>query len=179
MPEQHHIAASQQQQQQQQDRLYHHQQQQQQQQHDQQHTRVYTTSPGGYSTVSQTHRRGGSPTESDGLSGLINFSPSALLTPLSIDQSPLMDVQFGSSQMSPCSINSSSSPVPHCESSGGLLNRSLHAHTPAPQHQQQQQNNNNNNNNSVMSVDQSDNESVSNLQVRVSVLQQRVRIKQN
>nr|SVE83524.1 EOG090X020Y [Daphnia pulex] len=171
MPEQHHIAASQQQQQQ--DRLYHHQQQQQQQQqHDQQHTRVYTTSPGGYSTVSQTHRRGGSPTESDGLSGLINFSPSALLTPLSIDQSPLMDVQFGSSQMSPCSINSSSSPVPHCESSGGLLNRSLHAHTPAPQHQQQQQNNNNNNN-SVMSVDQSDNESVSNLQVRVSVLQQR------
>jgi hypothetical protein len=90
-----------------------------------------------------------------------------------------MDVQFGSSQMSPCSINSSSSPVPHCESSGGLLNRSLHAHTPAPQHQQQQQTNNNNNN-SVMSVDQSDNESVSNLQVRVSVLQQRVkRIKEN
>jgi hypothetical protein len=105
---------------------------------------------------------------------LVNFSPSALLTPLSIDQSPLMDVQFGSSQMSPCSINSSSSPVPHCESSGGLLNRSLHAHTPAPQHQQQQQTNNNNN--SAMSVDQSDNESVSNLQVRVSVLQQRVRI---
>nr|SVE85983.1 EOG090X020Y [Daphnia similis] len=163
----HHLATPQQQ-----DRLYHHQQQQQQQQHDQQqHSRVYATSPGGYSSVSQSHRRGGSPTDSDGLSGLVNFSPSALLTPLSIDQSPLMDVQFGSSQMSPCSINSSSSPVPHCESSGGLLNRSLHAHTPAPQHHQQQQQTNNNN--SVMSVDQSDNESVSNLQVRVSVLQQR------
>nr|SVE74043.1 EOG090X020Y [Daphnia barbata] len=170
MPEHHLPTQQQQQQQQQQDRLYHH------QAHDQQHTRVYTTSPGGYSNVSQSHRRGGSPTDSDGLSGLVNFSPSALLTPLSIDQSPLMDVQFGSSQMSPCSINSSSSPVPHCESSGGLLNRSLHAHTPAPQQHQQQQansNNNNNNNNSVISVDQSDNESVSNLQVRVSVLQQR------
>nr|SVE73414.1 EOG090X020Y [Daphnia atkinsoni] len=154
----HHLATPQQQ-----ERLYHH------QQHDQQHSRVYATSPGGYSSVSQTHRRGGSPTDSDGLSGLVNFSPSALLTPLSIDQSPLMDVQFGSSQMSPCSINSSSSPVPHCESSGGLLNRSIHSHTPAPQHHHQQQTNNN----SVMSVDQSDNESVSNLQVRVSVLQQR------
>ena len=157
LPE-HHLAT---QQQQQQDRLYHHQQQQQHEQHTT--TRVYTTSPGGYSNVSQPHRRGGSPNDSDGLSGLGNFSPSALLTPLSIDQSPLMDVQFGSSQMSPCSINSSSSPVPHCESSGL---RNLHARTPAPQQQQP---------NNSMSIDQSDNESVSNLQVRVSVLQQRVK----
>nr|CAG4646072.1 EOG090X020Y [Macrothrix elegans] len=158
---------------QQSDRLYHQQQQTHHQQHDQ-HTRAYSTSPGSYSTVSQPHhRRGvgsGSPSDSDALSGLGNFSPSALLTPLSIDQSPLMDVQFGSSQMSPCSINSSS-PVPHCEQQTNLLNRSMHARTPAPQQQvppqsQQAQNG------SAM-VDQTDGENVSNLQVRVSVLQQR------
>lgn len=129
---------------------------------------MYSTSPTYSQTGQQGQQRRNSP-GNDGLSGLGNFSPSALLTPLSIDQSPLMDVQFGSSQMSPCSINSSSSPTPgkHTANDGvsGLHGRGgLHSsHTPAPQPPH-----------SSMSVDQSDNESVSNLQVRVSVLQQRV-----
>nr|CAG4649975.1 EOG090X020Y [Sida crystallina] len=136
--------------------------------------RAYSNSP-SYSSQG-TQRRGASP--DDALSVLGNFSPSALLTPLSIDQSsPIMDVsQFGS-QMSPCSVNSSS-PTPTSASNGGpqpdsMTNhghhssnnnmahslRSLHSHTPAP---------------SVSgNGDKSDTESVSNLQVRVSVLQQR------
>nr|CAG4647703.1 EOG090X020Y [Moina brachiata]SVE92872.1 EOG090X020Y [Moina brachiata] len=179
----HHIHQQQQQQQQQQQhqQQQHHQHQQHQHQqspgyHD---NRVYSTSP-VYTSVNQ--RRGGvSPNDSDGLSGLGNFSPTALLTPLSIDQSPLMDVQFGSSQMSPCSINSASSPVPHhCDATpqhqqhttaGNLhaaVSRSLHVRTPGPQQTlvvpQPAPS---------MSVDNSDCESVSNLQVRVSVLQQR------
>nr|CAG4634641.1 EOG090X020Y [Alona affinis] len=135
--------------------------QQQQQQPDrlQYQQRVFNTSPSYSQTGGQQQRRN-SPND-DGLGGLGNFSPSALLTPLSIDQSPLMDVQFGSSQMSPCSINSSSSPTPVPHESSSLHNRSMQSRTPAPQPH------------SSMSVDQSDNESVSNLQVRVSVLQQR------
>lgn len=130
------------------------------QQYQQQHSRVFSTSP----SYSQTGQQRRSSPNDDGMGGLGNFSPSALLTPLSIDQSPLMDVQFGSSQMSPCSINSSSSPTPGPHESN-LHNRSLHSRTPAPQPPH-----------SSMSVDQSDNESVSNLQVRVSVLQQRVKL---
>ena len=163
-------------QQQQQDRLYggnnsnnnNNNNQQQQQQ------RGFSTSPNGGYPQTQQQRRG-SPND-DGLNGLGNFSPSALLTPLSIDQSPLMDVQFGSSQMSPCSINSSTSPTPNAEHhnhqhnhhhhnhrSGGLSSSSSSSRTPAPPQAPH----------SSMSLDQSDNESVSNLQVRVSVLQQR------
>ena len=152
----------------------HMQQQQQHQQSPGYDNRVYNTSP-VYTNVNQ--RRGGvSPNDSDGLSGLGNFSPTALLTPLSIDQSPLMDVQFGSSQMSPCSINSASSPVPqHCDGQQqqttannlhAAVNRSLHVRTPAPTVVPQPA--------PSISMDNSDCESVSNLQVRVSVLQQRV-----
>jgi len=128
--------------------------------------RAYSNSP-SYSSQG-TQRRGASP--DDGLSGLGNFSPSALLTPLSIDQSPLtMDVsQFGS-QMSPCSVNSTS-PTPtsngpqsdamnNCHNNN-LNHRQLHSHTPAPS-------------TSAQNGDKTDGESVSNLQVRVSVLQQR------
>nr|CAG4643044.1 EOG090X020Y [Ilyocryptus agilis] len=128
---------AQQQQQHQQDRMY-------------QHSRVYSSSP-SYSQTGQQQQqqqRRNSPSD-DGLGALGNFSPSALLTPLSIDQSPLMDVQFGSSQMSPCSINSSS-PTPGSHNNNAGLHSS---HTPAPQPPH-----------SSMSVDQSDNESVSNLQ---------------
>ena len=131
--------------------------------------------PDHYSRISYSHSptystpsvgRRGSP--DDQLTALGNFSPSALLTPLSIDQSPLMDVQFGS-QMSPCSINSTS-PTPSAiheammngGGNGGVNGgRGVLTQTPAPPP-------------TNLSVDQSDNESVSNLQVRVSVLQQRV-----
>jgi ovo-like protein len=160
--------------QQQQDRLYgghnnnNNNNNQQQQQQQQQHQRGFSTSPGGGGYPQTGQQRRGSPND-DGLNGLGNFSPSALLTPLSIDQSPLMDVQFGSSQMSPCSINSSTSPTPggehhhsHHHGGRGGMGHSSSRHTPAPQPPH-----------SSMSVDQSDNESVSNLQVRVSVLQQR------
>ena len=129
-------------------------------------------SPGGYS--SNGGRRGPSP--DDGLSALGNFSPSALLTPLSIDQSPLMDVSHFGSQMSPCSVNSTSptpAALPGGASAGAVLQVVGHAPAtplaaPAPPQTP-----------SLVSAglsDKSDSDSVSNLQVRVSVLQQRVRV---